>query len=205
MSLDNLIDAIRDSIEDIDQDIFSPKGDNKYDVVIERCKDLLLYKGYKVFDCINYNHINVKSTKDLIEYFYGCLTHYHPEMIKNSIVNMRNDLFIAKHFLKSRMDNRKINKEIALAECIEIITTVFNNEHEFNFDRDLSFSIFGQDKCSWITEKAINIINRERSGKNRDNYKKLIKSVEQKYMPDNVGWDDLDDIIEKNKKDNEHV
>lgn len=196
MELDDKVELLRKSIIDTEQNIFN-QGSDKYNDVIDNCKNLLLYIGYKVFEPINYDHINIKDERKLVEYFHTYFAHTHPNKARNKVVNLHRDIRLAKLFVKSRMESRKISKKIALAECAEIIRTVFDNESAFNFNREITFDIFGQDRCAWITNKAIDIMNSNVLGKNRDKVEKRREELEQKYMPEDLGWEDIDELHEK--------
>jgi len=73
------------------------------------------------------------------------------------------DLKIAKDLINKLKKDYELNQQQALDMAIRIVETVFKYRKEFSFNLEVivSFRIFGQDKMSWVTRKAIQLINRE--------------------------------------------
>lgn len=99
----------------------------------------------------------------LIDFFYTfCglkLVTEEPHNIKIFIADRNLDRKIAENFVKSRMEASRCDKESALQECADIVLTVLDNIHLFNFTVPLSFYIFDQKDFYWVTKKAIDIVN----------------------------------------------
>ncbi len=150
-----------------------------YTELISHCKKLLLEMGYKVVKPMS---TRFKATKidDLFNLFYDRLSHYHPD--QSVYMNLKKDRSIASRFLKARMEAGDVNKRQALSECAEIILTVFEHEDEFNFNLPLTFEMFGQAKCAWITEKSIEIINAKKAKIDEKLVNKMIDDYNEEYI-----------------------
>jgi len=143
------------------------------------CKEFLLEQGYRVVKPLK---PRFKATRedDLFHLFYDRLNYYHPN--KSVYSNLKRDRAIASRFLKARMEAGDVSKEYALGECAEIILTVFEHEDEFNFNLPLTFEMFGQANCAWITEKAINIINAKKEKREAAIIDKMIDDYNRDYI-----------------------
>lgn len=190
---DKLIQHIQDGIVDTQKnDIFS--DEINYDSLVDACKQFLAHKGYKVVDPINYTY-SVKKLDDLIHLFYALSDTKHPDLM-NNYRDIIKDRILAKRFIESRMTTSGINKKEALKECAEIIDVVFRHEEEFNFNIPLTFGILGQKNCGWITEKAIQIINRKRLNSENERRNELITAFEKMYDAEpGEGFGDLNEIL----------
>lgn len=191
--LDRFIQHIQDGIVNtLKNDIFDDKVN--YDVLIDACKLFLIYKGYKVVGPVEYTY-SVRKLDDLIHLFYALSDAKHPEFI-NNYRNLVRDRVLAKRFIESRMKISGVNKKEAMNECAEIIDTIFIHEKEFNFDTPLVFGMLGQKKLGWITEKAIQIINKRKLNSEREGRDKLITAFEKIYDAEpGEGFGDLNEIL----------
>lgn len=144
------------------------------------CKDFLLDLGYKVVNPISYKF---KATRidDLFNLFYERLEYYHPELT-GSYRNLKRDRAVASRFVEARVKASGISEKHALSECAEIILTVFEYEEDFNFNLPLTFEMFGQANCGWITDKAVQIMNKTREKKERDAVDKMIDEYNEEYI-----------------------
>lgn len=160
------------------------------------CLEFLRFKGYKVSQPINYRY-KVTKLDDLVHFFYTLLNSKHPEYI-NVYRNMGRDRAIAKRFVENRIYATGYGEDIALRECAEIIATVFEYEKDFKFRTDINFGMFGQKNLGWITEKAVNIINKKTTKVSEEKTAQRIAEIEieqrDKY---DLGFDDLDDILNR--------
>ena len=143
------------------------------------CKEFLLERGYRVVKPIT-PRFKAISIDDLYNLFYERLRYYHPDLSVYS--NISRDRAIASRFLKNRMEVGDVSKEYALSECAEIILTVFEHEDEFNFNLPLTFEMFGQANCAWITEKAINIMNVKRGKREEMLMNKMVEDYNNEYI-----------------------
>jgi len=188
------VGELRRAIDASESYMFFEKEMDKYKEILGLCKDLLLHCGYKVVNPKrSFDDYGLKTIDDLVYFFYNRLDHYHSEST-DSYRNIKNDRVIAKRFLESRMSIGHLSKKEALLECAKIIETIFEYESEFSFEFALSFWVLGQDKCGWITAKAIDIMNSKRKRVKEDVWNRKIDEIENKYIPKNVGWEDLEEI-----------
>lgn len=198
MSENEYIVNIRKAVSDSDQNNLYSNGETPQLVIA--CIEYLKFSGYKVVQLPKYIRI-IKSLDDLISFFYSMLELKHPGHVSDHR-NIAENRAIAKRFVEARSKASGINKKGALNECAEIIRTVFNNEYEFNFKYKITFRLFGQDKFGWVTDKAIQIIN-----KNLEvGYEELAEKMREKMIDvqdkKDLGLGDLQEILDKLEKDN---
>lgn len=174
-------------------------GDPEADLKLA-CSEYLSSKGYKVVHP-RYK-TRVKSVEGLVDYFYDMYSRSldrSGEWVPVYRNNRMQDLGTAKRFVESRMEASGIDKETAIKECAEIIKTVVENFDEFGFKKALSFSIFGQDKCAWITQKAMGILNSSEAALKEavDYCDRVTASIEDRYPH---GFEDLDELIKQTEE-----
>jgi hypothetical protein len=174
-----------------------------YTELAKYCKEFLLDLGYKVINPISYK-FKAKRIDDLFNLFYERLEHYHPEMT-GSYRNLKRDRAVAGRFVKARAEASSISEKHALSECAEIILTVFEYEDDFNFNLPLTFEMFGQANCGWITAKAVQIMNREREAKELLMVDKMIDEYNEEYIKkhgiESIALINLVEEIEDGKKE----
>lgn len=168
--------------------------------LIEACIEYLRSSGYKVIKLPKYRY-SVKSLKDLIDFFYSMLELKHPEYIVY-YKNGSNDRTLAKLFVESRIKISDISKKEAFNECAEIIRTIFNYEEEFKFKQKITFKILGQSKSVWITDKAVQIMNRGLDIRKEELAEKTREKMINAQGTKDLGFDDLQGILDKLEKDN---
>jgi hypothetical protein len=151
-----------------------------YTELAKYCKEFLLDLGYKVVNPVNYK-FKVTRIEDLFNLFYDRLEYYHPEMT-GVYRNLNRDRATASRFVEARAKASGIDEKYALSECAEIILTVFEYEDEFNFNLPLTFEMFGQVNCGWITDKAVRIMNRDKETKERAIVDKMIDDYNDVYI-----------------------
>jgi len=163
------------------------------------CVEFLRYRGYKVSKPQQYINSKVKDLKELISFFYSLLDRRLDGT--NCVVSYRNnltkDLAIAKRFVDSRMEANGISSDVALKECANIIQTIFKNYNDFNFKYPISFSVFGQKKLGWITEKAIQILNNSLRGEVEDRAEAIRQEALAMQDTNSLGYQDIDELLEK--------
>lgn len=191
--MNGTIKKLKEALTHFDNGDFLKSEKEKKDFVLSVCIELLLEEGYKVVEREKPKY-NIRNYDDLIHLFYGFLEYRHPEFACN-FRDLNRDRKIAKLFIEERARINNINKENALGECAEIIETIFIHEEEFNFKIPLTFGILGQQKLGWVTDKAIQIINRKKLNKNEERRAALIKSYEQSYESEAEGFGDLKEIL----------
>lgn len=198
MEENKYIENIKEAISSSDQTVlFINSGTEQ---LVDACTNYLKFKGYKITKPVD-NICNVRTIDELICYFYTMLELKHPDCI-NSYRNMMKNRTIAKKFVEARMVASNINRKEALNECVEIIKTVFKYESEFHFKYEMNFKIFGQNKSGWITDKAIQIMNRELKYKKKANADKKMEEMIKAQDTENLGFDNLQDILDKLEKNN---
>lgn len=198
MSENDYIVNIRSAVSESDQTNLFAEG--KTTQLVKACIEYLKFSGYKVIQLPKYIY-TVKSLDDLISFFYSMLELKHPGHVSD-YRNIAENRAIAKRFVEARSKASGVSKKEALNECAEIIRTVFNHEYDFNFKHKMTFRLFGQDKFGWVTDKAIQIINKnlevgyeELAEKRRE---EMIDAQDKK----DIGFGDLQEILDKLEKDN---
>ena len=107
---------------------------------------------------------------------------------------------VAKRFVESRIAVTGANKEYALNECGEIIRTIFDHYDDFNFKYDINFSIFGQGNLKWVTDRAIQLMNKRLEEKEEEDAEKLRQKALAHYE-ETTPATDLDDILKMMEED----
>lgn len=155
-NIDGFISKIRDGIATyLTVDVFSGNSDKE---LIVACREFLKYKGYKIVDPIS-DKTDISSIKDLVDLFYNLKAYSYPEEYnahRNTVLDLRS----ARFFVEARMNAENVIKEQALKECALIIRTLFTHEKEFKFKYPITLFSLGQKKSGWITEKALEIMNK---------------------------------------------
>ncbi len=194
---DELISDIKMAIKSLDQKtMFNTDPEAKIE---EACAKYLKYRGFRVVEPKLFT-AKIKSNDTLIEYFYDLLFRKHPKDHVTSY-NQARDRAIASRFVEGRMVMTGASKEYALNECGAIIKTVIKNEEEFKFKFPLSFAIFGNNKLAWVTNKAVEILNRNLSKKEEKEAERLREKAIESQGTDDLGFKDLDDILARIEED----
>jgi hypothetical protein len=124
----------------------------------------------------------VTDINTLVEMFYFLCEKTDPakklQFYKNDV---KIDLKIAKLFVESRKDACGYSIDVAIKNCAEIINTVFCNIDEFYFNTAISFTIFGQDKMAWVTEKALRLIEKRKEYEKEEEMNQL-EEENQKWL-----------------------
>jgi len=168
---------------------------NYIDKIIEESIRYLRFKGFKVIEPKKFRN-TINNIDDLIKYFYLLVNSMHPEGYVLSC-NSGKDRSIAKRFVTNRMIATGASKEYALNECGEIIRTVFEHEDEFKFKYAINFSIFGQDNLRWVTDKAVQLMNKDLQEKEEEDAEKLREKAIATQDDSDLGFNDLDDLLAK--------
>jgi hypothetical protein len=163
------------------------------------CADYLRYRGYTVVSPKKFV-VSLKTTEDLVAYFYDLLNKRVPGEF-NTSYNKIKDLSVAKRFIEDRMRVTGAQKSYALNECGEIVKTIFDNYDEFNFKYDIGFYALGQGNMKWITNKAIQIMNKKLRYKHEEEAEALRQKALDAYEGEAAGFDDLDSILKRMEED----
>jgi len=166
--------------------------------VKDACVDYLKFYGYHVAEPKVF-HKKIKNTRDLVEYFYLRLNSRDSKKFATSY-NASRDMAVAKRFVESRMAVTGAGKDYTLNECGEIIRTIFDNYKDFNFKYDINFSVFGQGNLKWVTDKAIQIMNKKLE-KKEEEYAEVLRRRALAHYGEPAGFSDLDDILRNMEED----
>jgi hypothetical protein len=121
-------------------------------------RQLLEENGYIVHGPF-INGYEVNSVGDLVKFFYDKMFYYNPGLLLSYSGSKKQDLDLAKKFLKSRMD-LGLGKKRAIEECCLIIDSLFKYETHIGLKSKItSMSVLGQDTMAWVTTKILNFIN----------------------------------------------
>ena len=119
--------------------------------------------------------------------------------------NAGRDRSIASSFVKNRMETTGASEEIALKECASIVETVFTHEKEFKFKTDVFFGMFGQSNLSWVTSKAVEIMNKRITKVAEERSRQEIERIEKEQEANfDLGFSNIDSVlarIEEEEKD----
>lgn len=189
---EDLLKELKTAVKATEQTGIFASGDTE-EKVMDVCVRFLRHKGYTVVVPKIFKR-KMKSIDDLIRYFYLLANSKHPENYATSYNNSK-DRSIAKQFVEGRMNITGAGKDYALNECGEIISTIFDNYDEFNFTYVLSFSIFGQDKLKWVTDRAIQIMNKKLQEQEEKEAEVLRQQALDAYADEPAGFSDLDEIF----------
>jgi len=195
---EKILDQIHEGWLETQQGTLFGSENPPFELLEDACVEFLKYKGYKIVKPLS--RFDVKRLDDLIYLFYAYSDLKHPELI-NNYRNLSRDRALAKYFVTAREEASNMCRKAAMDECAEIIATIFEHEVEFNFKIPLTFSVLGQKNCGWITEKAIQIMNKKRMNKDEERREALIASLDKKYDAEPGGFEDLDEILKNLKGD----
>jgi len=195
---------VKKNYDDIKMAIIRAEAGNLFgnatDELVEACVEFLRGSGFKIIEPFNYTYKRIKKIDDLIELFYALHKKYHPSDVNLYRPKLVIDRSTAKRFLGSRMEAGNLSRKFALFECAEIINSIFEFEKEFRFESPINFSILGQAKLGWVTEKAVYLLNNREALRNKINHKQMQDKLEKMYdseKDEDIGYKDLDGILER--------
>ena len=186
--------------KDHQQTLFS-NGQSIEETRIEAAKEILMRAGYRIIDPVIVN-AEINNKRKLRDYFYMRLDSKHPNRQRRRMPNIKYDMQIIGRFVESQMNG--ISEKSAIQECVSIINTLFDYEEEFNFKYPIAdIGILGQGKMSWITEKAIELLNRKRNTTVEDKARRKADAIEESYDIDaEERLTNLDDLLKKMEANN---
>jgi len=174
---------------------------SRYTNVIAQCRQLLLDNDYAVIKKPK-SAKHIKNIKGLVDLYYSLLVRL------TTITPYRNDakdLTTAKRLVKSVQDSTGFDYDNALIRAINIVEGLFKYRKMLNLETHVltSFSVFGQGKLAWITERIVTLINKELYDETRL-MARADAETEAYVKKKNIvfGWDDLESISEKIRRDN---
>jgi len=195
------IKDLKEAIKSLEEPNLLIPEESRFKKVLQECT-MLLEKHNHIVKLVPKVGHTVTNTRELVKHFYIYLERKHSDIVPYKVEMV--DLSIAKEFLNNIMELTGFESNVALGFCAELIKTVFDFENEFNFKPGslINFRIFGQKEMSWVTEKAIQIYNRE-----KENEAALVKEADsetiqyEKTHPElKFGFADLDELV-KNLKE----
>lgn len=194
--------AIREGLAQTDQ--ISMFAVNPDEDLVKACIDFIREKGYSVTKPIETTVSAIRTLDDLIAYFYGRLKNERRDEYKAVYINSSRDRKIAKGFVENRMKINGLNRSTALQECAEIVKIVLDNYDLFHFKYQINFSIFGNDKLGWVTERAIDIINKKNKDKKDQEYQRRLDEITAEAAKETPrGYDDLDGLLAQLEEEND--
>ena len=189
-----ILNSLYSSIKAFNQSNLFSIDDKK---IVDLCSEYLRFKGYKVTAPVT-EGLNINKLDDLIYLFYSKLSMKrgaHAEEI-GSYHQQGRDLSIASAFVNNRMELTGSSFKNALQECGAIIEVVIDYEDEFNFRYILnSFSVFGQKNLKWVTDKAIDIMNRKIDRRAEQEKEAVAERVIAAQDTSDLGYTDLDALV----------
>jgi hypothetical protein len=162
------------------------------------CVEFLKGQGYSVRPPMGYP-VEITKLDDLITVFYGHLRNiYEPHLLPYS--NDKRDRAVAKSFVEGRMETDMVSRHAALQQCALIIETIFKHPEIFKFETPPTFGILGQKGMGWVTDRAVQLINKAIT---KDQEISLMKAVDNmtKKIEENcqMGYS-LDELVAIQKK-----
>jgi hypothetical protein len=126
---------------------------------VELCAKFLRGQGFSVREPMAYP-VKIGKLDDLLTVFYGTLRGiYEANFIP--YYNEKKDRAIAKKFVENRVEHDGVDYKTALQQCGLIIQTIFDHPDIFKFDTPPTFGIFGQAGMGWVTDRAVQIMNKK--------------------------------------------
>lgn len=166
---------------------------------VEICEKFLRGQGYSIGLPYKYP-FNIKKLDELIDMFYAMMRNsYQSHLWSNP--NGKRDRAVAKSFVERRMNAGKTKRSVALQQCGLIIQTIFTNKDTFKFDTAPGFGILGQGEMAWVTDRALQIINKQlaksEAKATEDAITAMTERIEEKFPNLGFSLDELKAIRNK--------
>lgn len=142
----------------------------------EEARDIVIESGYQVNDPLLANDKVVNLT-DLRNYFFMRLWSKYPSRQQYYVNNIKNELRMVRLFAESR-EKKGLNRFNAIQQCVAIIDIIFEHEEDFCFKEPINIGVLGQAKSSWITEKAVYILNTKLQKEEELEVERMIDEIE---------------------------
>ena len=143
---------------------------------VEEAKSIVVESGYQVTDPILANDKIVTLT-DLRNYFFMRLWSKYSSRQQYYVNNLKTELRMVRLFVESR-EEKGLNRFNAIQQCVAIIDIIFEYEEEFCFKDPINIGVLGQAKSSWITEKALYILNIKLQKEEELEVERMIDAIE---------------------------
>ena len=168
-------------------------GSKRFEAVVPQCRSLLEAYGFKVTSPMTYEYKDITKIDLLIDFFYNSFTRMYPKKI-TPVRNDGRDRKIAKLLIEALAKAGELTRGTAMAEAAKIIEVVLSNPDTFPLVFSIGFRMFGQEGMVWVTEKALAIINEERTYQTSPYFDKLNELCNETYEGE-IGFN-LDEIEE---------
>ncbi len=196
--MEKLISRIKGVIEELEQPTILARD---YGELVRACVEFLEHQGYKTIRCC-YTYPKIEKVSHLVELFDALMSRNHPDLIA-PFRRKAVDMSIAKKFLEARVEAGDLSEKQALLECAEIINIIFKYEKDFSFNMPLTFSMLGQANCGWITDRAIQIMNKKKAREDElkagEAQEACVKEYIELHGEDDLGFD-IDKILKNMEK-----
>lgn len=136
-------------------------GKADYSTVANAARAFLSKLAYKIVPPLELPIPKIQNSTELYKYYTVLADYYYPSR-RPDAMKLEQAQHLAKEFINSRMQAGGIGKERAIAECVEIMFAVFECADELGLT-DIHFGLFGQGKFSWVTDKAVKLINKRQT------------------------------------------
>ena len=143
---------------------------------VEEAKPIVVESGYQVTDPILANDKIVTLT-DLRNYFFMRLWSKYSSRQQYYVNNLKTELRMVRLFVESR-EEKGLNRFNAIQQCVAIVDIIFDHEEEFCFKDPIGIGALGQAKSSWITEKALYILNTKLQKEEELEVERMIDAIE---------------------------
>jgi hypothetical protein len=155
---DPKLKKLQQSLDDFTSGNFLIPDDVKRDNLVRCCIDILKDCGY-IIKIPAKNVSNVTNMNDLILHYYTRLDRFYPNIRPNR--DEKKDRKIGSDLIKRIKNDFNLEYKSALLEAVKIIDIILANPDRFEIEHGMvgSFSILGQGKMKWLTDKAISALN----------------------------------------------
>jgi hypothetical protein len=162
-------------IKELDSPGFLKDKTNELQIEKE-CVIYLKSIGYKVSK--NITNYKINNIDELIDFFYGLMSYYHNEVC-SLVANREKDKALFSKFIHDRKAELGYTHRQGLQDCANVINALFCHEEALGLTIPVGTWVFGSDKCKWITDKAISILNLNQEVIDEFKVSQLVENDEQ--------------------------
>ena len=139
------------------------------------CRQYLELKDYKVIKEPSLE--GVKTVDALVNKFYDLMEFYYDSKCRK-VASPKKDIALLSNFVEQRRIALDTTFTKALAESMLIVKGLFVFKDDIGLDRPIGTWIFGTDKCKWITDKVIDMLNNNKQAENEFKVRQLSSQYE---------------------------
>ena len=140
------------------------------------CKKYLELRNYKIIEEPILE--DVKTVEDLVNKFYDLMEFHYDSKVRTA-ANPKKDVALLSNFVEQRRLSLDTTFRKALVDCITIIKSLFIFKEDLGLNRPIGTWIFGTDKCKWITDKVIVMINEQKDAENEMIMRRMSEQYEE--------------------------